>query len=207
MTTILIIDDDGPMRRNFAEILRLEGYAILEAGDGTAGIGAARAQRPDLVLCDIAMPGADGHAVLHALKTAPATNRIPFVFVTARGEHTDVRHGMNCGADDYLIKPVDLDDLIAAVRARLTRHREHESAVAAARLPQAPAELQPLGLTPREAEILFWITQGKSNPEIGIILEMKLVTVKKHVQNVLAKLGVENRTAAVSLVATRAPWA
>jgi DNA-binding NarL/FixJ family response regulator len=203
MTTILIIDDEAPMRRNLAEILRLEGYATLEAGDGAAGLVLARDRRPDLILCDITMPDTDGHAVLHALKATPATARIPFVFVTARSEHTDVRHGMNRGADDYLIKPVGIEDLIAAVQARLARHREHEAIAPAASLPREPAELQSLGLTPREAEILFWITRGKTNPEIGIILDMKLVTVKKHVQNVLEKLGVENRTAAVSLVVSR----
>jgi len=70
-------------------------------------------------------------------------------------------------------------------------------------LPETPDALRVLGMTPREAEILFWITQGKSNPEIAIILSMQLVTVKKHVQNILQKLGVENRTAALRAVADR----
>lgn len=203
MTTVLVIEDEAPMRRNLAEILRLEGFGVIEAADGAAGIALARERRPDLILCDITMPGTDGHAVLRALKDATETARIPFVFLTARSEHGDVRRGMNLGADDYLVKPVDLDDLVAAVRARLQRQAEHRSASAQARLPETPAALQSLGLTPREAEILFWIVQGKTNPEIAIILEMKLVTVKKHVQNVLEKLGVENRTAAVSHVARR----
>ena len=86
---------------------------------------------------------------------------------------------------------------------RGTTAAEHLSIAPAAHLPESPAELLSLGMTPREAEILFWITQGKSNPEIAIILEMRLVTVKKHVQNVLQKLGVENRTAALREVTER----
>jgi DNA-binding NarL/FixJ family response regulator len=203
MTRILVIEDEAPMRRNLAATLRLEGYIVTEASDGTEGIARACADVPDLILCDVTMPSADGHAVLRALKDQPGTAGIPFVFLTARGEHADVRRGMNLGADDYLVKPVDLDDLLGAIRARLLRHAEHRTTAEQVRLPQNINELQGLGLTPREAEILWWIAQGKTNPEIAIILEMKLVTVKKHVQNVLEKLGVENRTAAVVHVARR----
>ncbi|MCF7687339.1 MAG: response regulator transcription factor [Cephaloticoccus sp.] len=203
MKTILIIEDETAVRENLRDILRLEGFKVHEACNGFNGVAMARQVLPDLILCDVSMPGADGHAVLTALKDQPATSRIPFVFLTARGEHTDVRRGMNLGADDYLIKPVDIDDLVNAVHARLLRATEHLSAAPTAHLPESPAELQALGMTPREAEILFWITQGKSNPEIAIILEMRLVTVKKHVQNVLQKLGVENRTAALRVVTER----
>jgi len=203
MKTILIIEDDAGLRENLRDVLRLEGFATLEVADGIAGIALATECRPDLILCDITMPGADGHAVLTALRQNPATNTIPFVFLTARSEPAEIRRGMNLGADDYLGKPVDLDDLLAAVRARLQRACEHHDTSRTVRLPASPEELRPLGLTPREAEILFWITQGKSNPEIAIILAMQLVTVKKHVQNILQKLGVENRTAALRAVADR----
>lgn len=205
MTSILIIEDETDLRENLRDILRLEGFLVFEAADGRAGIAAAVGRRPDLILCDISMPGADGHQVLAALKQNPATATIPFVFLTARSDHADIRRGMNLGADDYLGKPVEIDDLLAAVRARLQRAIEHREASVRVGLPESPEELYSLGLTPREAEILFWITQGKSNPEIAIILAMQLVTVKKHVQNVLQKLGVENRTAALRAVADRLP--
>lgn len=203
MTTILIIEDDTGMRENLRDILRLEGFQAHEAADGRAGIARAGELRPDLILCDVSMPGADGHQVLAALKGNPATAGIPFVFLTARSDQADIRRGMNLGADDYLGKPVEIDDLLAAVRARLQRAAEHRDARGRFQLPDHPEALRPLGLTPREAEILFWITQGKSNPEIAIILTMQLVTVKKHVQNILQKLGVENRTAALRAVADR----
>jgi len=203
MKTILIIEDDAGLRENLRDVLRLEGFAVHEAADGLAGITVATELRPDLIVCDIAMPGADGHQVLTALKANPATAGIPFVFLTARSDHVDIRRGMNLGADDYLGKPVELDDFLGAVRARIQRAAEHRDASQRLILPETPDALRVLGMTPREAEILFWITQGKSNPEIAIILTMQLVTVKKHVQNILQKLGVENRTAALRAVADR----
>lgn len=203
MTTILLIEDDSGLRENLRDVLRMEGFEVIEAADGLTGITLATEQIPGLIVCDVSMPGADGHQVLAALKAKPATAVIPFVFLTARSDHSDLRRGMNLGADDYLGKPVEIDELLSAVRARLQRAIEHRDARGSIRLPDTPEALRPLGLTPRESEILFWITQGKSNPEIAIILTMQLVTVKKHVQNILQKLGVENRTAALRAVADR----
>jgi DNA-binding NarL/FixJ family response regulator len=195
---VLIVDDESIMRRNLVKILRLESYEVFEAGDGKAAVALARTQLPDLILCDISMPEMDGHAVLKALREIPHTARIPFIFLTARGEHGDVRSGMTLGADDYLIKPVGVSDLLAAITARLSRIADHNGS-GAAKVEPKPEMLQSLGLTPREAEVLFWVCQGKSNPEVCTILEMKLFTVKKHLENIYMKLGVENRTAASAM--------
>jgi DNA-binding NarL/FixJ family response regulator len=195
---VLIVDDESIMRRNLVKILRLENFEVFEAGDGKSAVELARTQLPDLILCDISMPEMDGHAVLTTLRGIPHTARIPFIFLTARGEHSDVRSGMTLGADDYLIKPVGVSDLLAAISARLSRIADHNGSNIAKAEPQ-PEMLQSLGLTPREAEILFWVSQGKSNPEVCTILDMKLFTVKKHLENIYVKLGVENRTAASGL--------
>ena len=195
---ILIVDDEAIMRRNLGKILRLENFETLEAGDGKSAIELARTQLPDLILCDVSMPEVDGHSVLSALREIPHTARIPFIFLTARGERSDVRTGMTLGADDYLIKPIGVSDLLAAISTRLSRIADHTGSGAPKAEPQ-PEMLQSLGLTPREAEVLFWVCQGKSNPEICSILEMKLFTVKKHLENVYVKLGVENRTAASAI--------
>jgi len=195
---ILIVDDEAIMRRNLGKILRLENFETLEAGDGKTAVELARTQLPDLILCDVSMPEVDGHSVLSTLRGIPHTARIPFIFLTARGERSDVRTGMTLGADDYLIKPVGISDLLAAISSRLSRIADHTGSNAPKPEPQ-PEMLQSLGLTPREAEVLFWVCQGKSNPEICSILEMKLFTVKKHLENVYVKLGVENRTAASAI--------
>jgi DNA-binding NarL/FixJ family response regulator len=120
---------------------------------------------------------------------------IPFIFLTAKGEKTDVRCGMNLGADDYLIKPVDKSDLLRAIRTRLARaeqlaRREFQPNF------DSPEPLYTLGLTPRVAEVLLWVAQGKTNAEIGTILGISESTVKKHLLDIFEQLGVETRSAA-----------
>ncbi|HYP18141.1 MAG TPA: response regulator [Opitutus sp.] len=126
MTKILLIEDEPTMRKNMLRMLSLEGYDTVGAEDGEAGLAAVRAQRPDIVLCDVMMPKLDGFGVLAAVRRDPELRQIPFVFLTARGETCDVRTGMNLGADDYLVKPVDAGDLLAAIHARLQRQTSRE---------------------------------------------------------------------------------
>src|SRR5688572_12672270 len=95
---ILVIEDDPEMRRNVRTILRLEGFDAVAAENGRRGVELARQQRPDLILCDVMMPELDGYGVLREVHNDPATMNIPFIFLTAKGEKTDVRSGMNLGA-------------------------------------------------------------------------------------------------------------
>lgn len=197
MTKILIIEDEPAMRANLEDILELEGFLPILAANGKQGVRLAREQQPDLILCDVLMPDMDGHAVLEALREESSTMRIPFVFLTAKGERTDVREGMELGADDYLIKPVRVDELLRAIDTRLERRRQQKEQFKAEF--KSPQPLEALGLTPREAEILFWVAQGKTNCEIGTILQISSNTAKKHLENIYAKLGTENRTSATLL--------
>lgn len=195
---ILVIDDEAKLRRQFADLLVAEGFTVLEARNGREGVDLARREQPDLVMCDITMPEMNGHRVLETLRQEPATAHLPFIFLTGWSEKGDIRTGMNLGADDYLTKPVEPDDLIAAVHARL--RRSIAAAPRRANAAEATSEsLESLGLTPREAEILLWVSRGKTNPEIATILGIGLTTVKKHLESTFAKLGVENRTAAAAL--------
>ena len=200
---ILVIDDHEPMRRNVLMILEMEGFKPLSADNGRAGLELARKEKPDLILCDITMPEMDGYAVLQTLLDDKQTATIPFIFLTARGEKLDVRVGMNYGADDYLTKPVGHEELLAAITARLERKRLHDQHVqeqlANVQLTpdfSSPAPLERLGLTPREAEMLLWVAQGKSNADIAIITGTSEKTVKNHLTHVFEKLGVEGRNAA-----------
>lgn len=195
MKKILVIEDEPQMRRNLVTILRLENFEPLAAENGRAGVDLARRERPDLILCDVMMPELDGYGVLRELHNDPATMNIPFIFLTAKGEKTDVRSGMNLGADDYLIKPVDKADLLRAIRTRLARaeqlgRREFKPNF------NSPEPLYSLGLTPRVAEVLLWVAQGKTNGDIGTILGISESTVKKHLLEIFERLGVETRSAA-----------
>lgn len=197
---ILVIEDEPKMLRNLLTILKMEGFDAVGASDGVQGVEAARRELPDLIICDVMMPGFDGYEVLRRLRLDPSTTEIPLIFLTARGEREDVRAGMNLGADDYLCKPCATEELLSAIQARLRRQSQMEQAAARSLggVPDsASAErLERLGLTPREAEVLLWVAQGKANTDIGMILGMSEKTVKIHVGSILRKLSVENRTAA-----------
>ncbi|HEY2341835.1 MAG TPA: response regulator transcription factor [Chthoniobacteraceae bacterium] len=192
-TKILLIEDEPQMRENLETILELEGFAVVSAADGNRGLQLARSETPHVILCDITMPGLDGYEVLAALRADPDTATIPFLFLTAKSRKPEIRTGMNLGADDYLTKPISVPDLLGAIQARLRRAHEQQTTPTL----RSPDDLLPLGLTPREAEVLYWVSQGKTNPEIGLILAVSVATVKKHVEHIFEKIGVENRSAAI----------
>lgn len=119
MATILLIEDEPSMRRGIATALEMEDFKVIIAINGYTGVEAAFEQAPDLILCDIMMPELDGYGVIEQLRADERTKRIPFIFLTAKGEKPDVRQGINLGADDYLIKPVAVDDLLKIIRTKI----------------------------------------------------------------------------------------
>lgn len=124
MKKILLIEDNRDVRETTADILELSGYEVEAVESGRAGVEAALANTPDLIVCDIMMPGLDGYGVLHILGKRPETSAIPFIFLTARSEKADVRKGMNLGADDYLTKPFEETELLDAVETRLHKSEQ-----------------------------------------------------------------------------------
>ena len=195
MKRILVIEDEPEMRRNITALLRYKDYEPIAADNGRHGVELARREKPDLILCDVMMPELDGYDVLRALQADPKLALIPFIFLTAKGEKDDLRSGMNLGADDYLTKPVANADLVRAIETRL---RRSEQQVKREFKPDFSSSepLMKLGLTPRAAEALLWLSQGKTNSDIASILGITESTVKKHVQEIFEKLGVETRGAA-----------
>jgi DNA-binding NarL/FixJ family response regulator len=196
MKKILVIEDEPEMRRNLATILKLEKFNVVQAENGRVGVETAKKELPDMILCDVMMPEMDGHAVLKALREDPQTVTTPFIFLTAKGEKQDLRSGMNLGADDYLTKPVAKADLLSAISARLKRNEQQLSSGSLTPNFESAEPLLSLGLTPRVAEVLLWVAQGKTNADIATILGISEWTVKKHVLEIFEKLGVETRTAA-----------
>lgn len=122
MKQVLIIEDNAEIRDNTSEILSLAGYQVLTAHNGKVGVDIALKEKPDLILCDIMMPELDGYGVLHILSKKPETSGIPFIFLTAKTEKSDVRKGMELGADDYLTKPFGDTELLNAIETRLRKH-------------------------------------------------------------------------------------
>ncbi len=199
MKTILIIEDEPEMRRNLATILRLEKYVPVAAENGRLGVDLAFKELPDLVLCDVMMPELDGYGVLRELRANSSTEATPFIFLTAKGEKPDVRAGMNLGADDYLTKPVAKADLLAAISSRIKRAEQAASSDFKPNFDSYRPLEKSFDLTPRVAETLLWLSQGKTNGDIAIILGISEATVKKHVREIFDSLNVETRTAACLL--------
>src|SRR4030095_4389892 len=119
MKSVLVIDDNADIRENTAEILDLAGYKTFTAENGKRGVEIAMKEKPSLIVCDIMMPELDGYGVLHLLRKNPATENIPFIFLTAKTERGDFRKGMEMGADDYITKPFDDIELLNAIEVRL----------------------------------------------------------------------------------------
>lgn len=128
---ILIIEDEVQLARNISILLKAENYDVNVASNGTEGLEDAVKWRPDLIICDIMMPGIDGYGVFSALQSNPVTAAIPFIFLTAKVERSDWRKGMELGADDYIFKPFSADELIKAVETRLKKFQKVKAYVLA----------------------------------------------------------------------------
>ncbi len=136
MKTVLLIEDNSEIRENMGEILELAGYHVLLAPNGKEGVNFAITEKPDVIVCDIMMPELDGYGVIHLLQKNPDTQQIPFIFLTAKAERSEMRKGMELGADDYITKPFTGTELLQAIEGRLRK----SEALQAAR----PANLQGL---------------------------------------------------------------
>lgn len=121
MKKVLLIEDDTALRENTAELLELSNYDVITAPNGRIGITLAKENHPDIIVCDIMMPEVDGYGVLQDLSMHTATSQIPFIFLSAKTEHKEIRKGMDLGADDYLTKPFEEDELISAIESRIAK--------------------------------------------------------------------------------------
>ncbi len=183
---ILCIEDDAETAALIAEDLQDRGYVVSTAADGHEGVNAILKTNPDLVLCDINMPGMDGFEVMRCLTSlSPQHEAVPFIFLTARTDRDSELAGRRLGADDYVTKPVDFEILAAIINARLGRGARNE------------VWSRQVALNERELECLTWSARGKTSPEIATILGLSKRTVNFHVENACRKLNVSTRTEAV----------
>jgi len=120
---ILVIEDEESIRENILDLLEAENFEGIGAINGKVGIKLASEQIPDLILCDMMMPEVDGHGVLKALRSEPLTATIPFIFLTAKADKSDIRTGMELGADDYITKPCTPQELLKAIAIRLEKQK------------------------------------------------------------------------------------
>jgi DNA-binding NarL/FixJ family response regulator len=180
--TILYIEDDVDAATLVAEDLSERGYRVRLSGDGHEGLDIIMADPPDLVLCDINLPGLSGFEILARVsETAPRFGHMPFVFLTAFADRDSLLKGRRLGADDFVTKPVDFDLLHAIVATRLARSATNA------------VWPSPAALNSRERETLTWAARGKTSSEIATILGLSKRTVDFHADNARLKLGATTR--------------
>lgn len=207
---IILIVDDTPANLAFlSDALDEAGYKVLVAVDGLSALDQLQLIVPDLILLDVMMPGIDGFETCRRLKSMRNTRDIPIIFMTALTETADVVRGFGLGAVDYVTKPIRHTEVMARIAARLrcarTIKRFEAEADDDACMPSRVELARIFKLTQREAEVLLWVAQGKTNRDIGQILGTSPRTVNKHLEHVYVKLGVETRTAAANKVLGKAP--
>lgn len=184
---ILCVEDDPDTAALIAEDLQERGYGVTIALNGPAGLAAIVKSRPDLVLCDVSMPGMTGFELLERVTALPSkVGAVPFVFLTALVDRDTELKGRRLGADDYVTKPIDFEILATIIEARLSH-------VAQDRVRSAVVALRE-----RESECLTWSARGKTSQDIAQILGLSARTVDFHIENACRKLQVSTRIEAVA---------
>lgn len=194
----ILIVDDSP--KYLADALPLYGYEVEVANDGLQGIKKLTAEKSDfdMVLLDVMMPNMDGWETLKAIRMNKKFVNIPVIMITALNEEQKEISGLKFGADDYIVKPFILPNLLARIEALLRRstwQKEKMNNVDLKFVQEGTIE----PLTTREKEILKMVAQGASNNDIAEKLFVREVTVKTHLNSIFKKLKVKNRTQAVLL--------
>lgn len=197
IANILIIDDNP---KYLADALPLYGYEADVAVDGMQGLKKLTAENSDydMVLLDVMMPNMDGWETLRAIRANKRFENIPVIMITALNEEQKEISGLKFGADDYIVKPFILPNLLARIEALLRRsnwQKEKHNNVDLKFVKEG--QIEPL--TTREKEILKMVAQGASNGDIAEKLYVREVTVKTHLNSIFKKLKVKNRTQAVLL--------
>jgi DNA-binding NarL/FixJ family response regulator len=185
---ILVVDDEAVVRDFLVSVFQRAGFAVREATTGEEAIEATREEVPRLVLLDVSLPGMSGYEVCRELREQFG-EQIAIVFLSGvRTDKLDTAAGLLIGADDYMTKPVEIDELLARVRRLISGRRSAEAA-------WRPAQGV---LTQRELDILRLLAEGRRAAEIARVLVISPRTVETHIQRLLMKLGVRNRTEAVA---------
>ena len=190
--SVLVVEDDDACRALMVELLGRIDCTVTEAASGEEALLVAKADRPALVLLDVSIPGITGYEVCHELRELFG-HTLPVIFVSgSRVEKQDRIAGLLIGADDYIDKPFDGDELVARVRRRLVRN-SGDGHIERRRNGSASIS----SLTPREHEVLVLLARGCNQVTIAAELVVSTKTVATHIQRILSKLGVHSRAEAV----------
>jgi YesN/AraC family two-component response regulator len=169
MTKILVIEDETESREIFLDSIEEEGFNAISAENGRQGIEIAKEHLPDLIICDILMPGLDGYSVLNALRQNPSTALTPFIFLTAKATRTELRQGMELGADDYISKPSTIEELLGAIAAQLKKRESFKQWIEQANIPSS-VSAKPRSIFPTCSQLRDVFNFIEDNYQLGITL-------------------------------------
>lgn len=195
---LLLIDDDPNLIVLVQDYLEFQGYEVITADNGQDALEILQDQEPDLIICDIMMPDIDGYEVVERIRQDSRISWIPVIFLSAKSQTSDRVKGLNTGADVYLVKPFEPEELVAQVESSLKQANRFMEQTGS-RIPtyeegekiQVPAGVT---LTRTETKVVQLVAQGLANREIAENLNVSQRTVESHVSNMLNKTRLHNRT-------------
>ncbi len=193
---LLLIDDDPNLILLVKDYLEFRGYEVVTAENGREALEVLDQQTPDMIICDVMMPEMDGYSLVSAIRSDPKTSWIPVLFLSAKGQSQDRVKGLNIGADVYMVKPFEPEELVAQVESslkqasRLIQHKDSKGGDSSPRI-KVPFDVE---LTPTELRVVQFVARGMANREIAEELNVSQRTIESHVSNMLGKTGLHNRT-------------
>lgn len=192
---LLLIDDDPNLIMLVQDYLEFRGYEVLTAENGRQGLEVLVHTLPDLIICDVMMPELDGYSFVKQVREDPRTNLIPVLFLSAKGQSQDRVKGLTTGADVYMVKPFEPEELVAQVESSLKQANRYISNNSS-QSPKTASLKVPFDveLTPTEQRVVQYVAKGMANREIAEELNVSQRTIESHVSNMLGKTGLHNRT-------------
>jgi len=213
MERILVVDDEADCQTVLAMYLESQGYRVECATSGVEALSIFENAPLDLVISDVMMPEMDGFEFCRRLRTTRLGQLVPFIFLSGQGEIESKVEGHAIGADDYLVKPFQSEEILAKVKAQLDRsHRIHAEIVRLLQTSTARVEPKlvavlpnpaPLPLTPAEERVFWEVIQGYTNKQISDRLFISPRTVQAHLGSIFSKLQLENRAQLVKFALER----
>lgn len=191
---LLLIDDDPNLILLVQDYLEFRGYEVITASNGQEGLDRLEEQIPDMIICDIMMPQMDGYSFVEKVRTNPKTNWIPFLFLSAKGQSQDRVKGLTQGADVYMTKPFEPEELVAQVEASLKQSDRLMHNTPGNVMEPSIHVPDNVSLTPTETKVVQLVAQGLANRDIAEQLEVSQRTIESHVSNMLSKTNLHNRT-------------
>ncbi len=193
---LLLIDDDPNLILLVKDYLEFRGYEVMTAENGREALEKLEEKIPDLIICDVMMPEMDGYALVEHVRQDQRMCWVPVLFLSAKGQIQDKVKGLNTGADVYMVKPFEPEELVAQVESSLrqaTRLGDRPKSGIGGDAPkiQVPFDVE---LTPTELKVVQHVSRGMANREIAEDMKVSQRTIESHVSNMLGKTGLHNRT-------------